>query len=135
MTKFRLAALSATCALMSFLPLAHAQDTSLAPIPEVSRNSIEYSSVAEALDALHHRKDVQFSIVRGWTIVADPSHLTLWSFAPATDAAYPAAVMRVVRSNSGGGSYIDMSVLCEASKEACDNMVREFEALNNRLPH
>lgn len=133
--RFRCVALPMACALMFSVHLAQAQGSPPGALPEVPKNSIEYGSVAAALDALRRRKDVQISMVRGWTIIADPNHLTLWSFAPETDPAYPAAVMRVVRSNPSGGSYIDMSVLCEASKEACDNMVRQFEALNNQLPH
>jgi hypothetical protein len=104
-------------------------------VPETSKTSIEYGSVTEALAALRKRKDVQISTVRGWTIIADRSHLTLWSFAPESDPAYPAAVKRTFRAHPGGGSDMDMSILCEASKEACDNLVREFAALNNQLPH
>jgi hypothetical protein len=55
-------------------------------------------------------------------------------FAPASHPAHPAVVKRVVRARPGGGSDVNMSVLCEASKEACDQLVREFDAMNRRLP-
>lgn len=135
MTAFRFFAPSLACVLISSLFATHAQDLSPGPIPEVSKNPIEFNSAAEALAALRQRKDVQISTVRGWTIIADRSNLTLWSFAPKTDPAYPSAVKRVFRPHPGGGSDIDMSILCDASKEACDNLVREFAELNNQLPH
>ena len=89
--------------------------------------------MAAALASLTARKDVTISTVRDWTIVTDTKNMTIWSFAPASYSAYPAVVRRVVRARSDGGSDIDMSVLCEASKEACDQLVREFVAMNKRI--
>jgi hypothetical protein len=104
------------------------------PLPESSESNIGYGTVAEALASLQSRNDVSVSTNRGWTIVIDEKHYTVWSFAPKTYAAYPAVVKRSVKPRPGGGSDINTSVLCEASKEACDQLVREFDALNGRLP-
>ncbi|HEY6457132.1 MAG TPA: hypothetical protein VIY90_17805 [Steroidobacteraceae bacterium] len=87
---------------------------------------VGYKTVAEALASLKHTKDVSFSVVRGWTIATDETHLTVWSFAPKTDPSYPAVVKRMVIS-TGGGSKVTMSVLCEADKASCANLVREFQ--------
>ena len=101
------------------------------PLPETQSSKIGYKTVAEALASLKQMKDVSFSIVRGWTIVTDEVHLTVWSFAPMSDPSYPAVVKRMVIS-TGGGSKVTMDVLCEADKTSCDNLVREFRNMNSR---
>lgn len=105
------------------------------PLPEQPDSQVGYRTVAEALSDLQKRKDVEVSTVRGWTIIADRKNLTVWSFAPKTYPAYPAVVKRTAVARAGGGSIVNISVLCEASKEACDQLVREFYAMTNRLPH
>jgi hypothetical protein len=94
-------------------------------LPEPKDSTIGYKTVAEALASLKQMKGVSFSSVRGWTIVTDEAHLTVWSFAPKSDPSYPAVVKRVVISTVGG-SRITMEVLCEANKASCDNLVHEF---------
>jgi hypothetical protein len=95
------------------------------PLPEQTSADVGYKSVAAALASLKAMKDVSFSVVRGWTIVTDEAHLTVWSFSPKTDPSYPAVVKRMVTS-TGSGSKVTLSVLCEAKKTSCDNLVREF---------
>jgi hypothetical protein len=104
-----------------------------APLPEAKGDVIGYPDVATSRKALLARKDAQSHTEGGWLIVEIPSELTLWSFAPESDPAYPAAVKRVITQDSGNSSYITMNVLCEASKEACDNLVREFQKLNDNM--
>lgn len=89
-------------------------------------DDVGYKTVAKALASLKQTKGLSFSTVRGWTIVTDEAHLTVWSFAPKTDPSYPAVVKRMVIS-TGSGSKVTMSVLCEADKGACANLVREFQ--------
>ena len=96
-------------------------------LPESAGSEVGFKTVAAALAALKKSKDMSLSEVRGWTIVTDEAHLTVWSFAPRTDPSYPSVVKRMVIS-TGGGSKVSMSVLCEARKAACDNLVREFGA-------
>lgn len=100
------------------------------PLPEMSSTEIGYPTVAGALASLKKRKDVEISTVREWTIIVDERNLTVWAFAPESYVAHPAVVKRTARSRASGGSYIDMRVLCEGSKEACDQLVREFAAMN-----
>ena len=94
-------------------------------------SDIGYKTVAQALSSLKLEKDAAFSTVRGWTIVTDETHLTVWSFAPRTDPSYPAVVKRTVTS-TGAGSRVTTRILCEADKRSCDNLAREFNNLN---PH
>jgi hypothetical protein len=100
------------------------------PLESKSAN-IGYQTVAEALASLMQMKGVSFSSVRGWIIVTDEAHLTVWSFAPKSDPSYPAVVKRMVIS-TGSGSKVTMGVLCEADKVSCDTLVREFS--NMKFP-
>ena len=100
-----------------------------APLPEASGSAIGYSTVADALAALHTEPGVTFSTRNGWTIAQDMPHQTIWSFAPADHAAYPSAVKRSVAVHDGEVS-IETKVLCQASKAACDDLVRQFDAMN-----
>jgi len=104
------------------------------PLPE-SNSSIGYSSVAEALSALKGKAGAQVREQDGWTIVADRESDTvqaLWSFTPPGHPAHPAVVKRIVAERDGR-VFLDMKVLCQAAKEPCDQLVREFQALNDRL--
>ena len=110
---------------------ASAADLSPGPLPESTSSDIGYKTVADALAALKNMKSVSFSTVRGWTIVTDREHFTVWSFAPKTDPSYPSVVKRFVTA-AGSGSAITMKVLCESDKASCDNLVREFYDMNFR---
>jgi hypothetical protein len=99
-------------------------------------SSIGYPSVAAALKDLRSKPDVQFSVQNGWVIANDRDHLTIWSFAPEGDPAYPSAVKRVLVQASRGSkidSGIDMSVLCQSTQIACDKVVADFTAMNEQL--
>jgi hypothetical protein len=124
---------SSLCLTFSLLGMAKAQDLPAGPLPETPQSNIGYRTVADALASLKARNGVTVSIVREWTIVVDEANKEVWSFAPPSHPAYPAVVRRAVRSRSEGGSEINMSVLCEAAKEPCDNLVREFNAMNKRI--
>jgi hypothetical protein len=76
---------------------------------------------------------VKFSTQRGWTVATDDASATIWSFPPAGDPAYPSAVKRQIVATPGGGSTVQTDVLCEASKQACDDLVRSFDQLNHQV--
>ncbi len=59
--------------------------------------------------------------------------LTLWSFVPKDHPAYPAVVKRVMSQNGAGSWAVNMSVHCEAAKAACDQLVRDFDELNEQM--
>ena len=99
------------------------------PLPESPTSSIGYPSVATTLAALRARPEIEFSTQNGWAIAVDDHTRTIWSFSPSSYPAYPAVVKRHVKPDDAGGSTIEMSVLCEAQKEPCDDLVRTFDQL------
>jgi len=102
------------------------------PLAEASSPVIEYPNVAATLAGLHAKKGVVFRNENGWTVAEDTAAYTIWSFPPTGHPAYPSAVKRqIVQENAG--SSIQMSVHCEASKQACDDLVRSFEELNAKM--
>ncbi len=99
------------------------------PQQESKESTIGYPSVAAALKDLQGRPGVVFTTEGGWTIATEASTYTIWSFAPPGYPAYPTAVKRrIVKENDE--TVMKMSILCEASKQACDNVVAEFQQLN-----
>jgi hypothetical protein len=119
-----------TC-FVTLLPIAVAKAAPVeqTPLPEAAGPTIDYPSVDAALKALRAKAGVVFTTESGWTIATDEAAYTIWSFAPPTYPAYPAVVKRQVISK-GAGSEITMDVHCEASKAACDDLVRTFSQMN-----
>jgi hypothetical protein len=105
---------------------------STAPLQEAPSSSIGYRSVAEALNDLRSRKDVAVTVQNGWIVAAEAATRTIWSFTPPGHPAYPAAVKRQIVQQADG-AYVNMTVQCEASKQACDDLVRTFEQLNDQM--
>jgi hypothetical protein len=101
----------------------------VAPLPEVERSNIEYKSPAEALEALRSKPGVEISVQGGWTIAYEATSHVIWSFAPEKHASYPSVVKRAIVEKDGI-VYLKMDVKCKASKDACDELVREFTQLN-----
>jgi len=102
------------------------------PLAEASSPVIEYPNVAAALAGLHAKQGVVFRNEGGWTVAEDTAAYTIWSFPPEGHPAYPSVVKRqIVQENAG--SSIKMSVHCQASKQACDDLVRSFEELNAKM--
>jgi hypothetical protein len=105
------------------------------PVADASgASSIGYPSVAAALKDLHSKPDVKFSVQNGWTIAQDEAqgHFTLWSFPPESDPAYPSAVKRTA-VQTDRGINMDMKILCQSTQAACDKLVADFNALNERM--
>lgn len=100
------------------------------PLTEAPHSTIGYQSVAVALQGLRTKPGVVFTTENGWLIATDEANYTIWSFAPKGYAAYPAMVKRQVIPLGQSQSRIEMSVLCEASKDACDDLVRTFAEMN-----
>lgn len=99
---------------------------------EAKSSTVGYPTVAAALAELRTKSGVEVSVQNGWTIIADKSHFTIWSFAPPGYPAYPAVVKRAAVQTAAGVN-MQMDVLCEASKSACDQLMLEFQALNQRV--
>ena len=110
-------------------------DQAAQPLPEVGGSSIGYQSVQQALDALRLKPGVVVEESEGWTIITDKQSEksnSIWSFAPTTHPAYPAAVKRTIFERNGA-VQIEMNVLCQAKKAPCDQLVRDFQALTEQL--
>jgi hypothetical protein len=100
-------------------------------LPAGAPSPVGYATVSAALRDLQSRKDVEINVTGGWTIINDPVNNIIWSFAPASHPAYPSVVKRTLIQTTGGIS-LNMAVLCEAATLACENLVKEFQALNER---
>ena len=107
---------------LSFPLLAAAQG-----LPE-QPNDIGYSSPAAALSALRSKPGVMVTENDGWIIIQDKNENALWTIAKPGNPAYPAAIKRYVANRE-----LEMKVLCEASKRVCDNLVRQFQELNQQV--
>ncbi len=102
------------------------------PLAEQPDASIGYATVAAALADLRHSPSAKVTVQDGWTLVEDSASVTTWSFAPVSDPAYPSAVRRQL-ANEDGAVRLHMTIRCEASKAACDDLVRRFEKLNAQM--
>jgi hypothetical protein len=100
--------------------------------PAKSPPDREYATARAALEAMRSKSGVKISTQGGWTVIEDHSTLSLWSFPPPGHPAYPAAVHRKV-VQEGDNILVQMNVLCEAPKPACDAMVVEFQKLNGQV--
>jgi hypothetical protein len=124
-------ALSANCPNFRAAAIERPQ-TERAPLPEAPTSTIGYPSVAAAMKALHAQPNVVFTSENGWIITTDEAAYTVWSFTPPSYPAYPAVVKRQVVSEATGSSILT-NVQCEASKSACDDLVRTFSQMNEMV--
>lgn len=93
---------------------------------------IGYPSVEDARKALTLRSDVSLSRADGWLTIEDPASMTLWTFAPETDPAHPAAVKRSVIEEDGR-IVLRMDIRCEGDAAACDALETHFLGLNEAV--
>ena len=124
--------------LMSFVALSGGAQ----PLPAVADSaaaaaeSLRYSSVAEALQSIRSKPGVSVNLTQpdGWTIVTDPSPvLSVWSFTPMNHPAYPSVVRRKIQQDSNGNVSVIMLAMCEAPKEPCDQLIQDFQLINERM--
>ncbi len=101
------------------------------PLPETENSSIGYESVAEALAVLKAKPGTRVTEQPdGWTVIVDDR--AIWSFTPEGHPAYPSAVRREAVERDGR-VMVQMSVLCQAAKAPCDQLVRDFQQLNEQI--
>jgi hypothetical protein len=111
---------------------ARQAEPSQRPLPETETSGITYPSPDAALKALRSKPGVQVSEQAGWIVATDPEDGAVWTFTTAGHPAHPAAVKRKPVEHDGA-VYIDMQIQCGGSKQACDDLVREFQALNESM--
>jgi hypothetical protein len=102
------------------------------PLPEQPDASVGYDSPEAALAALRARPDVTIREEAGWIMASDVKSSALWTFTTPGNDAHPAVVKRTIVEHDGGLS-VQMDVLCGGSKEACDQLVRDFQVLNEKM--
>jgi hypothetical protein len=69
---------------------------------------------------------------KAYVTVNDAANGAIWTFTVAGHPAHPSVVCREPVED-GGKLRIDMGVQCEASVEECERLVRDFEALNQKM--
>ena len=116
------------------LPAGAQQPPVVEPGSAQAASNIGYKSVAAAMAGLRKRKDVTFEELKtGWINVLEPGGATSWSFVPRGHPAYPAVVKRSLVDFGGGDYNVLMSTLCEGRAKACDDLVADFTARNEKL--
>lgn len=91
---------------------------------------IGYPTVAAARSAATALLGAKKSEQQGWLVVEQMP--VIWSFTPAGHEAYPAAVKRTVVQRDGRID-LDMAVLCEAPKPACDRLVSDLKVTTEQM--
>jgi hypothetical protein len=70
----------------------------------------------------------------GWTIFNQKNEgvYTIWSFTPEDHATHPTVIRRDIVKR-GDEVLIEMNALCHSSKFDCDQLIDEFEKINQRI--
>jgi hypothetical protein len=138
MTRLRLIALPFS---MCLAAAAIAQTAATPAVPPAAASApatppIEFKTVAQALTELKAR-DGNGTVVAttedGWVIINEPLAAAQWSFTPKQHPAYPAVVRRIIKRGGGAAVSVQTASVCEASTEACAQLLRDFDALNERI--
>jgi hypothetical protein len=80
---------------------------------------IPYSTVDEALKALHSKPGVVFHDEGGWIVAMDSEAGTGWLITPPSHPAYPSIVRRKIVNGPAGADMVT-SVRCFAAQQVCD---------------
>lgn len=88
--------------------------------------------VNELLTQLKSNPEVNVRSERGWQIVEVKSERALYSFTPESHAAHPSYVKREVVEKDGS-IFMETSARCGAEKAVCDQLIRDFIELNNKV--
>ena len=97
--------------------------------------NVNSGTVAETLEKAKALPGASVTTTKpdAWVIVTETGGMKIWSFTPPTHYAYPAVVLRHLKVRDNGDLYVEMTGHCEADKAACDKLMKEFEALNERM--
>ena len=97
-------------------------------------NANTYPSVAKALEKLKKQPSASISQRDGWTIIStlEDGKPVMWFFASEQHAAHPAMIKRSIVEKDGGKETLIVS-FCQAPKQTCDDLAREFNKLNQQF--
>ena len=96
------------------------------------RTGQESETISEILDRLRNDAKVEIRQKESWIIASSKEYRTVWSFTPKSHPAHPSYVKREVVEENGTIS-IKTSAKCGAEKTVCDQLIRDFIKLNNRV--
>jgi len=92
----------------------------------------EFESVQQVYEFLKDEEGVDIRTEQGWTIAEKQEDMALWSFTTDGHPAHPSVFMRQVVI-SEERIILRTWGICEAEKDACDALSREFEELNESV--
>jgi len=92
---------------------------------------IDYSALSETFEKLIKNPSSKISQQDGWSIVSliENGNHVFWFFAPKENAAHPAVVKKTISVKEGSSETVILT-LCEAPKQKCDDLIRQFKAIN-----
>lgn len=100
--------------------------------PSNDRTRIGYKSPQAALATLRMKPRVTEREENDWIVLNDKDDNTIWSITTDAHPAHPTAVKRAFVERDGG-VYVEMGVLCGASKDVCDHVVMQFQEIDDKL--
>jgi hypothetical protein len=63
----------------------------------------------------------------------DPAELRVWTFTTPAHPAHPTVACRSLTKGPDGSVYANLEIDCRATREKCDSLYREFEALDRKV--
>ena len=95
-----------------------------------NESSIDYSLTLEKL-----KKDPSAKINQqsGWSIVSltEDGNRVIWFFSPKEHAAHPAVIKKTISVKDGSIETV-ITTVCEATKQKCDDLTRQFKSINEK---
>ena len=95
---------------------------------------IGFNTVEQAYKALEADPTADLTTYGGWEVFNQKGDGTyfLWSFTPEDHPANPTVVRREIMKKEGQ-VYIRMDALCQSNKPDCDQLMAEFEKINEGI--
>ena len=95
-------------------------------------SEIKFPSVAAARQAVRGLPGIIVSTRGDFTILEDRPNSTLWVFTSQQHPAYPAVARRHV-GLQGNNLSVELGLLCESTKSACDNLFGYLQDVNKKV--
>ena len=97
-----------------------------------SSSGIKFPTVAAARKALGSQPGIIVSTAGDFTALEDRPNATLWLFTSKQHPAYPAIARRHVTLQANNVA-VEMGLLCESTKPACDKLFSYLQELNKNV--
>jgi len=118
--------------LLFWQPQLFAQET--VSTGTIGDSPIGYATIQEAFDALVADPTAIQNEYEGWTSFNQKSdgRYIIWSFTADDHPVHPSVVRREVVKKDGE-VFIAMAVLCHSSRFDCDQLIEQFQQINENL--